>query len=320
MGGRLYQLSLRQLRDRFEDGASPSARELEELSRDPRRGARELHARLLRRAEAERAERERLAEMAETERRLWRQGYRRVAGVDEAGMAPLAGPVVAAAAVLPPGTEIDGLDDSKRLSAEARERLAGEIRSRAEVAVGVVTPEEIDRDNIYRAGLLAMRRAATSLSALPEHVLVDARAIPDLPTPQTPCPRGDANHISIAAASIIAKTHRDGLMRALDRDYPGYGFANHKGYPTAEHARALRSLGACPAHRRSFPYVRQLIGAGSPRFDELSWQLSRAETETELEDVSARLAEAKGALTVAEYRKLRALLSRRRAGLREPVC
>jgi ribonuclease HII len=184
-----------------------------------------------------------------------------VAGVDEAGMAPLAGPVVAGACVLPRDYRPRGIDDSKQLDARERERLAADIRANA-VCWGVARAEveEIDRLNIYRAGLLALRRAVEALGTRPAHVLVDARRLPELPIPQTPIVHGDALSLTIAAASILAKTTRDALMAELDRAHPGYGFARHKGYPTAEHFEALGRLGACAIHRRSFAPVRQALG------------------------------------------------------------
>jgi ribonuclease HII len=185
----------------------------------------------------------------------------RVAGVDEAGMAPLAGPVVAGACVLPPDYRPRGIDDSKQLDRRARERLADDIRRNAICwAVARAEVEEIDTINIYRAGLLALTRAVRALATCPDHVLIDARRLPELPLPQTPIIHGDALSLTIAAASILAKTARDALMGELDLAHPGYGFSRHKGYPTAEHFDALRRLGACPIHRRSFQPVREALG------------------------------------------------------------
>jgi ribonuclease HII len=191
------------------------------------------------------------------ERLLWRLGVHHVAGVDEVGMGPLAGPVVAAAVVLPPGTALDGVADSKVLDAPVRERLDAEIRRRAlGVGLGLVEPEEIDRLNIYRAGLTALRRAVEALPIVPGFVLVDGREIPLLPIPQSAYPKGDAFVCSIAAASIVAKVHRDAIMRALDRCYPAYGFGRHMGYATRAHLAALDRHGPSPVHRRSFAPVR----------------------------------------------------------------
>ncbi len=165
------------------------------------------------------------------ERLLWSVGLERVAGVDEVGMGPLAGPVVAAAVVFAADAPIlRGIADSKLLSEAARDAAAAAIRSTAlAVGLGVVEPDEIDRLNIYHAGLQAMRRAVAALPFAPDHVVVDARHIPGLEMPQTRYIRADAIVYSVAAASIVAKVHRDGLMRALDAAYPAYGFARHVG-------------------------------------------------------------------------------------------
>ena len=188
------------------------------------------------------------------ERLLWRVGIRAVAGVDEVGMGPLAGPVVAAAVVFPPETAIAGVADSKQLTAAQRERLDVEIRARAlAIGIGVVEPEEIDRLNIYHAGMKAKRAALGALGpVVPGFVLVDGREIPGIPMPQSGYPKGDAFVLSIAAASIVAKVRRDGIMRELEERHPGYGFGKHMGYATASHLRALAEHGPSPVHRRSF--------------------------------------------------------------------
>jgi len=188
------------------------------------------------------------------ERLLWSAGLVRVAGVDEVGMGPLAGPVVAAAVVFAAAAKpLRGIADSKLLSAPARAAAATAIRAAAlGVGLGVVEPDEIDRLNIYQAGLQAMRRAVAALPFAPDHVVVDARHIPDLDMPQTRYIRADAIVYSVAAASIVAKVHRDGLMQALDAIYPAYGFARHVGYATREHLLALAEYGPTPLHRRSF--------------------------------------------------------------------
>ncbi len=168
-------------------------------------------------------------------------------------MGPLAGPVVAAAVVFPPGLGLCGVDDSKRLTAARRAALAGEIRDRALAwAVVEVEPQEIDALNIYRAGLEAMRRAIARLDPPPDHVLLDGRQIPGLDLPHERIVHGDATCHAIAAASILAKTRRDALMSEYDARYPGYDFGAHKGYATEAHRAALRRLGPSPIHRRSF--------------------------------------------------------------------
>jgi ribonuclease HII len=226
------------------------------LDRDPRRGARELARVLARRRDRNRAERARLDGLWSRERELRPDGATCVAGVDEVGMGPLAGPVVAAAVILFEGAHLPGLRDSKRLSAAARERLDEQIRACARaVAVGVVERREIDRVNIYQSGLLAMRKSVEGLRPRADAVLVDARHIPKLAVPQRAVVGGDDCVASIAAASIVAKVYRDALMDRLDRRYPGYGFAHNRGYGTAEHLRALLRLGPSPEHRRSFAPV-----------------------------------------------------------------
>jgi ribonuclease HII len=196
------------------------------------------------------------------ERVLWQRGLTAVAGVDEVGMGPLAGPVVAAAVILPPdliregglpATFPQGVRDSKTLTLKARERLEVEIRNVAVgIGIGVVEVEEIDQINIYQAGMKAMRLALAQLSVTPEHVLIDGRSLKELSCPQTTFIKGDRDVYSIAAASIIAKVYRDTLMMRLDKQYPEYGFARHMGYGTPAHRDAIRRLGPSPVHRRSF--------------------------------------------------------------------
>ena len=183
---------------------------------------------------------------------------RLVAGVDEAGRGPLAGPVVAAAVILDPLRPIRGLRDSKLLTEAARDRLAIEIRERALAwAVASSDVAEIDMINILQASLLAMRRAIEALSVLPQEALIDGNCCPRLPCPSRAIVKGDRDVPSISAASILAKTVRDAMLVELHGVYPVYGFAQHKGYATAEHLAALTLHGPCPAHRRSFAPVLQ---------------------------------------------------------------
>jgi len=181
-----------------------------------------------------------------------------VAGVDEAGRGPLAGPVVAAAVILNTDHQIDGLADSKKLSADQREKLAIEIRQHAvAVGIGIAEPALIDQINILQATLTAMAWAVEHLDPAADRALIDGNQLPNLPIPAQTLVGGDALEPAISAASIIAKTHRDALMVKLDKEYPGYGFARHKGYPTAAHRAALEQLGPCRAHRQSFRPVIQ---------------------------------------------------------------
>ncbi|MCA1825674.1 MAG: ribonuclease HII [Myxococcales bacterium] len=231
------------------------------LKQDPRAGARAIAERIEKRNHEAQAEGRRLTRLSAFELPLWDQGILHVGGVDEVGMAPLAGPVIAAAVILRPGTRIKGVNDSKQLTPEERDALEPEIRENC-IAVGIGRAEvhEIDTINIYRAGLLALRRAVEALAPQPQHLLVDARRLDGLPMPQQAIIKGDAKSITIGAASIVAKVHRDRLMAQLDLQYPGYGFASHKGYPTAEHLGALERLGACELHRRSFTPVAKALG------------------------------------------------------------
>jgi len=261
----LRALPLAALRERFlaRGEALPADGEAA-LAADPRAGARALLATLRRRRSENRAEGQRLRHLLRFEAALWVRGVERIAGVDEAGMGTLAGPVVAAAAILPRAFRPRGIDDSKRLDARERERLALEVKGAAVAwAIGVATAEEVDAMNVYRAGLLAMRRAVEGLAVRPEHLLVDARRIPELRLPQQGIVKGDARSLTIAAASILAKTARDATMRELDERHPGYGFASHKGYSAPEHLEALRRLGPCAVHRRTFAPVREILG-GAP--------------------------------------------------------
>lgn len=190
------------------------------------------------------------------EARAWRSGVVRVAGLDEAGRGPLAGPVVAAAVIIAPERRIRRLADSKLLTPEQREELFHVIQERAvAVGVGIVDHETIDRVNILEATRLAMREALRTLAIAPELVITDFVVLPDLPCPQRNLVEGDLRCATVAAASIVAKVTRDRIMVAADTRFPQYGFARHKGYATAEHLAALDRYGPCPLHRRTFAGV-----------------------------------------------------------------
>jgi ribonuclease HII len=199
------------------------------------------------------------------ERELWQKGLTHVAGVDEAGCGPLAGPVVAAAVVFPCAwsekgvvSGLRGLNDSKQLTEAQREKYYAILTSHPEIrwAVARVEVEMIDRINIYQAAHRAMNLALDQLQPPPEHVLVDGRPVKSMRLPNTPLVKGDARSYSIAGASVLAKVTRDRLMREFGRLYPGYGFAEHKGYGTPQHLAAIQTLGPCPIHRRSFAPFR----------------------------------------------------------------
>jgi ribonuclease HII len=266
---------------------------------------------LAKRYDEQKKERNRLDAMLHFERLLWKAGIERIAGVDEVGMGPLAGPVVAASVVFHPGTEIDGIDDSKALDEETRNQLDQEIRAKASAfAIGRVEVEEIDRINIYHAGIRAMQLAVSNLPVAPQHILVDSRTIPGFTQPQNSFDKGDGINFSIAAASIVAKVYRDRLMTELDAQYPGYGFASHKGYATPEHQRAIRDLGPCAIHRRSFDYIRELRGEYCELYYDLKNRGYACVSRTSLSLWETEMKAAEANLSVNENKKLHLLATR----------
>lgn len=200
------------------------------------------------------------------ERRIARAGYGRIAGLDEVGRGCLAGPVVAAAVIMRPGRRLTGLNDSKLLSAAQREGLVREILRGAEAwSLGCTAAEEVDRVNVLNATCEAMRRAIEALPVRPDHLLIDALRLPAVPIPQTSLVKGDRISVSIAAASVLAKVMRDRVMSWYDRMYPGFEFADHKGYGTSRHVSLVAQLGVSPIHRRTFRGVWQQYELGFPR-------------------------------------------------------
>lgn len=226
-----------------------------------RADGRKAVARLVRRYEKEQQERQRVAQMYAYEDQAAAEGYDIVAGVDEAGRGPLAGPVSVAAVILPHDLYLPKINDSKKISAKVREELFAEIQDKA-VAIGtaLVDAQTIDRVNIYQATINGMYESIFMLKPEPKKVFIDAVQLDNLPMPSESIIKGDAKSASIAAASIIAKVTRDRLMDAYDKQYPEYGFAQHKGYGTAQHIEALKKYGPCPIHRVSFEPVRSLTG------------------------------------------------------------
>ena len=313
MARRLESLSVAEIRRIYlHEQRTPSASMLTRMRRDPRQGVRKIHAVLRRRVAAQRLEQKRLEQLLQLERDLWDQGRKAVAGVDEAGVGPLAGPVVAAAVIFRPGVTINRLDDSKNLDPQTRKDLSSEIREKAaSYAHGIAEVEEINCLNVYQASLLAMRRAVHNLAIQPDHLLIDARSLPDLLIPQEAVVGGDGRHFSIAAASILAKTHRDRLMARLDRQYPGYGLARHKGYSTPEHQQAISRLGPCPIHRTSYAFIDELTGAYSATFYQLKSELRSVSCSDELQICRGELARSRGSLSQNEVRKLNLLINRR---------
>ncbi len=305
-------LSLKEIQGKYaSNGAAVSPAILRKLQRDPRAGARRLYKVLVKRYDEQKKERNRLDAMLHFERLLWKAGIERIAGVDEVGIGPLAGPVVAAAVVFPPETEIDEIDDSKALDEDTRNRLDREIRAKASAfAIGVVEVEEIDRINIYHAGIRAMYLALSNLPVPPQHILVDSRTVPGFTQPQNSFDKGDGINFSIASASIVAKVYRDCLMTSLDAAYPGYGFAGHKGYATPEHQRAIREMGPCPIHRRSFDYIRELCGEYCDLYYSLKQQGYACASREEISLWESSLKTAAPVLSSNENKKLRLMAGR----------
>lgn len=253
----LFDVSTMTLKEIERTLATPPVSEafLSACRSDPRKAAQ----RLVKRYERARAERSRVAALYAYEDAAAAEGCDIVAGVDEAGRGPLAGPVSVAAVILPRGLYLPKLNDSKKLSPKVREELFDEIQAKAiAVSSALIDAKTIDRINIYQATMNGMYESIFSLDPHPQKVLIDAVPLDRLPMPSESIIKGDAKSASIAAASIIAKVTRDRLMDAYDRQYPEYGFAHHKGYGTAEHLAALRKYGPCPIHRLSFEPIRSM--------------------------------------------------------------
>ncbi|MCC3357490.1 ribonuclease HII [Bacillus sp. REN16] len=234
---------------------------LKVCEQDSRKGVQVLLQRWKRNKASENALEDQYKEMTQYEHDLYIKGFRCLAGVDEVGRGPLAGPVVAAAVILPQDAYLPGLNDSKKLSEQKREELFQQITECAiSIGIGIIPAHVIDDVNIYQATKLAMKKALLSLSVKPDHLLVDAMEIP-IDIPQTSIIKGDAKSVSIAASSIIAKVTRDRLMVRLSHAFPQYGFEKHMGYGTAYHLEALKKYGVISEHRRSFAPIRELIEA-----------------------------------------------------------
>ena len=227
------------------------------LQQDSRVSVGRLLAKWQKKQENEIREKERIQNLYEQERLLESCGYQLIAGVDEAGRGPLAGPLVVGAVILPIGCHLPLINDSKKLSAGQRDKLYDQIKEVAIIATSVIVDiDTIDHLNIYQATVFGMYQALASLSPQPQAALIDAVPLPDLTIPSVSLIRGDAISASIAAASIIAKVERDRIMIELDEQFPHYGFAKHKGYGTAEHLKALQQYGPCSVHRQSFEPIK----------------------------------------------------------------
>ncbi len=243
--------------------ASPVREILEELSLDPRPGVQKLLLSYERKLEREQKELARLNCMYNYENKLRQEGRRYIAGVDEAGRGPLAGPLVVAAVILPEGRLFYGLNDSKQVKEKLREQLFDEIMEEAvSVSVEIINVEIIDKVNIYQATLTGMEKVLLSLPVRPNCALIDAMPLTKLPFPTISLIHGDSLSASIAAASIVAKVTRDRIMAGLDELYPGYGFLGNKGYGTAQHMEAIAAMGATPAHRKTFEPLKSLLSGG----------------------------------------------------------
>lgn len=211
----------------------------------------------------------RLQLMTHSEKRLRAEGFSRIAGIDEAGRGPLAGPVVAAACILPENLFFEHLNDSKQLTPESRDRLFSEITQSSNVSfgIGIIDVQTIDRINILQATFLAMRRAVEALPIRPDYILIDGNQIPHFEMPTESLVQGDSLSISIAAASILAKVTRDRIMEQLHLEYPQYGFKQHKGYATEQHIEAIHAHGPSPIHRKSFDPVRSMLNPQPVQID-----------------------------------------------------
>ncbi|HEX6923755.1 MAG TPA: ribonuclease HII [Bacillales bacterium] len=256
--------NIQEIKRRLFDGTVEiSEKEIKMLQQDERKGVQKLLVTWQKQQQKRTEQKRKYIEMSTYEEQLSQQGKYLVAGVDEAGRGPLAGPVVAGAVILNKDFPLLGLNDSKQLTENIRETFFDEIYKHAEaVGVGIVSAPEIDRLNIYQAARHAMVQAVNALQKTPHHILVDAMKLP-ITTPQTSIIKGDSRSVSIAAGSIIAKVTRDRLMKELHEKYPQYGFSRHFGYGTAEHLKNLERYGACEAHRRSFAPVKQWSDNGS---------------------------------------------------------
>lgn len=250
---------IKTIKERLFDPAFNDQAYLQALQADERAGVQKLLQQYEKQRVKHQLLQEKYEEMMRFENEAFQQGARFIAGLDEVGRGPLAGPVVSAAVILPKECQILGLNDSKQLSAKKREELFIEIQNKAvAVGIGVVSPEEIDRINIYQASRLAMKEALIDLAVKPEYLLIDAMTI-DTEIPQQSLIKGDARSISIAAASIIAKVYRDNLMKDFHEVYPFYGFDQNAGYGTKVHLEGLAVHGICPIHRKTFAPVKQYL-------------------------------------------------------------
>jgi len=289
------------------------------LENDPRTGVQVLAKQIRQRQKAQEKEKARLERMSELENKLTDRGFVHIAGVDEAGRGPLAGPVIAAAVIFPQGTQIDGLNDSKKLSEQKRELLFEQIQNIAiTIGVGEATPEEIDNLNIRNATHLAMRRALDQLSPSPDQVLIDGNALPESRFKEMAIIGGDRKSISIAAASIIAKVTRDRMMIQYDTAYPEYGFAGHKGYGSAAHLEALQKKGPTPIHRHSFAGVPKSPTLFTEDFEIFAEGIASAQNIDQLTAIGDTISSVSQDLPPHEIETLREYYRKHRIALQRP--
>jgi ribonuclease HII len=255
----MSQLTIKDIENKLSMIHNEQDQFLKDCESDSRKGVQVLLQRWRKKKAEEKALEQQFKEMTQYEQGLYNKGYRFIAGVDEVGRGPLAGPVVAAAVILPQDAFLPGVNDSKKLTEQKREELFHQITECAiSIGIGIIPAEVIDEVNIYQATKQAMKKALLALSEKPDHLLVDAMEIP-IDIPQTSIIKGDSKSVSIAASSIIAKVTRDRLMVRLGHEYPLYGFEKHMGYGTAFHLDALKKYGVTSVHRRSFAPIRELI-------------------------------------------------------------
>ncbi len=239
---------------------NPTFETLSAISLDERASVQKLLAGYYKNIQQQENEKQRLLAMQEHENKLFKQGLQLIAGVDEAGRGPLAGPLVVAAVILPKDEFFYGLDDSKKLSSKKREALFEQISNKAIASsIQIISTQVIDELNIYQATIYGMKKALNSLKFSPQAALIDAMPLTDMPFLTIPLIHGDSLSVSIAGASILAKVTRDKIMQELDKTYPQYGFAKHKGYGTKEHIQAIAQYGATPEHRKSFEPIKSMF-------------------------------------------------------------
>ncbi|HWO77937.1 MAG TPA: ribonuclease HII [Bacillus sp. (in: firmicutes)] len=253
------QRTIKEIKRQLDQTSSLDDPFIKELQNDSRKGVQNLLEGFIKRIEKEKQEKAHFKKLSSYERYYRKQGYHMIAGIDEAGRGPIAGPVVAAAVILKEKVYIPGLNDSKQLTEAKREELFDLIyKSSIAIGVGIIHSYEIDQINIYRASQKAMLEAVRSLGLQPDFLLIDAMPL-TTPYPSESIIKGDAKSISIAAASIVAKVTRDRYMTEMEQKFPGYGFDKHKGYGTAEHIEAIRRHGVISEHRRSFAPVKEFL-------------------------------------------------------------